>query len=102
MALRYKRLLRGSRVVAALVTLTGWAFYTQAPAADAKHQWQTLNSEVRKAFQTGNYAEGVPLAEKALEVARQRFGGRDPDTLTRLHKLALLYPAQGRFGAAEP
>ena len=57
MALRYKRLLRRYSVLAALVTLIGWAVYAQAlSAADAKHQWETLNAQAMKAYQAGDYA----------------------------------------------
>jgi tetratricopeptide (TPR) repeat protein len=103
MALRYERLLRRSCVVAVLVTLIGWGCYAQAPsAANAKHQWETLNAQVEKAYQAGDVTKGIPLAKKALELARQTFGNRDPDTLTSLNYLALLYQAQGRYGDAEP
>src|ERR1700732_2373079 len=103
MTLRYKRSHRGSRVLAALVTLMGWVFYAQAPlAADAKHQWETLNAQAMKAYQAGDYAKGVPLAEKALELARKAFGGQDLQTLESLNNLAGLYRAQRRTSEAEP
>jgi tetratricopeptide (TPR) repeat protein len=89
-------------VVVAFLSLIGWTFHAQATDADAKHQWQALNAQVTQAARAGDFTKGVPLAEKALELARQTFGTRDPDTLSSLNNLAWLYDAQGRYGEAEP
>jgi hypothetical protein len=66
MALRDKRILRQCRIIAPLVTLITWAFHAQATKANAQHQWQALNAEVMvmTTFQTGNYVDRVPMAEK--------------------------------------
>jgi CHAT domain-containing protein/tetratricopeptide (TPR) repeat protein len=64
-------------------------------------QWQTLNAQIVAASNAGDYAKGTPLAEQALELAREKLGTRDPQTLTSLNNLAFLYKAQGRHGEAE-
>lgn len=48
-----------------------------------------------------NYPKGIALAERALQLARQRFGARAQQTLTSLNTLGLLYRAQGRYGEAK-
>ena len=74
----------------------------QAPETDARQRWQQLNGSVREAYQAGDYSKGVALGEKALRLARQRFGNRDSDTLTSVNNLGFLYKAEGRYGEAEP
>jgi hypothetical protein len=65
-------------------------------------QWQSPNAQVMAAYKTGDDAKGTALAKHALELARKKFGTRDPRTLTRLDNLAALYHSQGRYGEAEP
>jgi hypothetical protein len=70
----------------------------RSPAADGPQQWQSLNAQAREAYQAGDYSKGIALAEKALGLARQTFGDRDPRTLTSLNNMAFLYQAQSRYG----
>src|SRR5260370_14362218 len=74
----------------------------QSPEADGPQQWQSLNAQEMEAYQAGDYSKGIALAEKALGLARQAFGDREPRTLSSLNNLALLYKAQGRYGEAKP
>jgi hypothetical protein len=96
MALRHERLVRRCCVVVAHVTLIGWAVSAQATTAEVKDQWETLNAQALEAYQAGDFAKETSLAEKALELARLTFGGRDPATLTSLNNLAEAYQDQGR------
>lgn len=73
-----------------------------AQRADGRHQWNELNGQTVKAYGQGQYDVGVRAAEAALTFARKAFGPRDPDTLTSMNNLALLYMGQGRYGDAEP
>ena len=68
----------------------------------AQEKWNELNGAVVEAYQAGDYAEGVRLAEEALELARASLGPTHPSTLTSLNNLAGLYQSQGRYGEAEP
>jgi tetratricopeptide (TPR) repeat protein len=79
-----------------------WPAGAQSLAADRPQQWQSLNAQAKEAYQAGDYSKGIALAEKALALARQAFGDRDPQTLISLNNLASLYKAQGRYGEAEP
>src|SRR4051794_32411438 len=87
----------------AVVTL--WAAFAGGvlgqPATPAE-QWQVLNQRVVEAYQAGQVNEAVPRAEQALELARQAFSPRHPDTLTSMNNLARVLDRQGRYGAAEP
>ncbi|MDE5454137.1 tetratricopeptide repeat protein [Bradyrhizobium sp. CSA112] len=75
---------------------------SNAQWADVSQQWQSLNAQVSKAYQAGEYSKGIAPAEKALALARGAFGDRDPRTLNSLNSAAMLYNLQGRYDKAEP
>ena len=52
-------------------------------------------------YQAGDYAKAVPLAERAVEAARRRFGERSPETAQALNDLGRLHQAQRAWPAAE-
>jgi tetratricopeptide (TPR) repeat protein len=68
----------------------------------AREKWEELNREVIKAYNQGNYKEGIKRAEAAFQYANEHFGSDHPDTLTSMNNLAALYRAQGRYEDAEP
>jgi Transposase DDE domain/Tetratricopeptide repeat len=68
----------------------------------SRAKWQSLNAQMMAVYKTGDLAKGTALAKQMLELARKKFGIRDPQTLTSLNNLAFLYNAQGRYGEAEP
>lgn len=53
--------------------------------------WKELNGQVTSLYQQGRYAEGVKVAERALQVAQKTFGFDDPNVATSLNDLAELY-----------
>ncbi|MFH1313897.1 MAG: tetratricopeptide repeat protein [Candidatus Eisenbacteria bacterium] len=65
-------------------------------------EWQALTSEVMKLYSTGDYAQGVEVAKRALEVAQQNDGPDHPNVALSLSNLAELYEAQKEYGEAEP
>ena len=85
-----------------LALLVAWAIMTTASAGDREQQWQELNAQAVEAYRAGDYATGVVVAEQAMQLARQTFGPRNPQTLGSLNNLAGLYRAQGRHAEAEP
>ena len=87
---------------AALVIMVALPAAAQSPATDAQYQLQSLDVLVEEAYRAGDYSKGIALAERALGLARQTFGDRDPKSLARLSNLVLLYQAQGRYSEAEP
>ena len=62
----------------------------------------SLLGQARQLDEAGKYAEAVPLAQRAVELAEKQFGPEHPEMATSLNELALLYHAQGRYAEAEP
>lgn len=62
----------------------------------------TLNKRLEQLYKAGQYAEAIPLAEKFLELSRQRRGENHLYTADRIAYLALLYKKVGRYAEAEP
>ena len=48
----------------------------------------TLNQQVQTLFEQGKYQEAIPLAEKAVEIAKRVHGLENPNTATSLNNLA--------------
>jgi tetratricopeptide (TPR) repeat protein len=61
-----------------------------------------LNQQVKQLIEQGNYQEAIPIAERAVEVAKGVRGLEHPDTATSLNNLATLYQDLGYFAKAEP
>src|SRR4051812_26094407 len=87
------------------IAFTVWASLVSVASgqsATPAEQWQALNQRLVEAYQAGQINEAVPLAEQALELARQAFGPRHPDTLLSMNNLAFVLDRQGRSSKAEP
>ena len=65
-------------------------------------EFKLLNQQVQTLYQQGKYQEAIPLAEKAVELAKRVYGPEQPNTATSLNNLALLYWATGEYAKAEP
>ncbi len=61
-----------------------------------------LNQQVSQLYQTGRYGEATPLAERYVDLAKDRHGEDHPIYGTAIVWLATLYQAQGRYAEAEP
>jgi hypothetical protein len=64
------------------IAFTVWASLASVASgqsATPAEQWQALNQRAAEAYQVGQVNEAVPLAEQALELARQAFGPRRPN-----------------------
>ncbi|MEO5364560.1 MAG: tetratricopeptide repeat protein, partial [Magnetococcus sp. DMHC-8] len=73
-----------------------------APPRDGAGQvWHTLNEEVDRLYQAGEYERAVVVAREALEVAKTQAGPDHPDVAASLNNLALLCRAQGQYAQAE-
>jgi hypothetical protein len=59
-------------------------------------RWQSLDARVVALYQQGWYAEAVNLAEESLKFAEESFGPDHVNVAESLHKLALIYCAQGK------
>lgn len=72
-----------------LVYLFG--FSSVAVAQDSLQEASTLNEQVAKLYQQGQYREAIPLAQRVLEIYEKVLGPEHPDTAAALNNLALFY-----------
>ena len=63
---------------------------------------KALNQRIVELFKQGKYQEAIPLAEKAVDIAKRLRGPEDPEFATSLNNLALLYEEMGDYPKAEP
>jgi tetratricopeptide (TPR) repeat protein len=63
---------------------------------------ESVNQQVQTLYKRGNYQEAIPLAEKAVEIAKRVYGPEQPNTATSLNNLAALYEVMGDYAKAEP
>ena len=61
-----------------------------------------LNQRIYQLFAEGKYQEAIPIAEKAVELAKRVRGPEDPDTAASLDNLAALYDDTGEYAKAQP
>jgi tetratricopeptide (TPR) repeat protein len=59
------------------------------------------NRKIIKLYQQGNYDAAIPLAQKAIELAKDRWNDKHPNVAISLNQLGLLYKSQGRYDKAE-
>jgi len=61
-----------------------------------------LNQRILELTKQGKYQEAIPVAEKAVDIARRLRGPEHRDTATTLNNLASLYDDLGEYAKAEP
>jgi tetratricopeptide (TPR) repeat protein len=61
-----------------------------------------LRAEVSRLHGQGKYAEALPFAQRAPELAQKRHGEEHPEYASAIAWLAAVYFAQGRYAEAEP
>ena len=84
-----------------LLALGLWILACAASQSD-DDEFNLLNQQVQTLFKQGKYQEAIPLAEKAVEIAKRVYGPEHPDTATSLNNLAVLYRDMGEYAKAEP
>src|SRR5271166_606778 len=85
----------------ALLALFLWILAGRASLADDEDP-NALNQQVTQLIAQGKYQEAVPIAERAVEVAKRLHGLEHPDMATSLNNLAELYQVMGEYAKAEP
>ena len=75
---------------------------TRSDDVQSGPEWEVLTSEVMKLCVSGDFAQGVELAKRALQVAQQNDGPDHPNVAISLSNLAELYEAQKEYAKAEP
>jgi CHAT domain-containing protein/Flp pilus assembly protein TadD len=61
-----------------------------------------LKQQVGQLIEEGKYQEAIPIAERAVEVAKRIRGPEDPETAEALNNLGLLFKRIGDYAKAEP
>ena len=84
-----------------LLALGLWIFACLASSAEDDDP-NALNQQVKQLIEEGRYPEAVPLAEKAVELAKRVYGPEHPYTATSLNNLGELRQAMGEYPKAEP
>jgi tetratricopeptide (TPR) repeat protein len=84
-----------------LLALGLWIFACSASSAEDDDP-NALNQQVKQLIEEGKYPEAVPLAEKAVELAKRVYGPEHPYTATSLNNLGELRQAMGEYPKAEP
>jgi tetratricopeptide (TPR) repeat protein len=75
----------------------------ESSEADAElAEAEQLMQQVIELYNQGQYADAIPLAERALAIREKVLGAEHPDVATSLNNLALLYRAMGNYPQAEP
>lgn len=80
-------------LVAGLPGFTGFA---------QQSRFDILNAAVIQLYREGRYAQAVPIAAEAVQVANETFSRDDPRVAVALNNLAALYMELGRYREAEP
>jgi len=61
-----------------------------------------LNRQVNQLIEQGKYQEAIPIAKRAVEVAKRARGPEQPETADALNNLGLLFQKIGDYAKAEP
>jgi tetratricopeptide (TPR) repeat protein len=75
--------------------------FANAVSAQSSAEWHELNRQIVQLRTAGKYGEAIPLAERALDLARRLRGLDHPEVAESLGVLAFLYVSQGRYSEAE-
>ena len=64
-------------------------------------RWKQLMAQVRELYSSGRYAEGIPLAQQAVQVAQATYGVEHRNSALSLGYLGLMYQHHGDYALAE-
>ena len=84
-----------------LLALGHWIFTCRASLAE-DHEPNALNQQVDHLIEQGKYQEAIPVAERAVEVAKRALGPEDPETADALNNLGFIFQKIGEYAKAEP
>jgi tetratricopeptide (TPR) repeat protein len=89
-----------TRLAVMALVLGLWLLPVQAqePPSSRLH---ALNQQVTELYEAGKFAEAIPIAQRALELAERQFGPDHPEVGTALNNLAELFRQQRRYVDAE-
>ena len=93
------RRLQKSPVV--LLALGLWILVCEASLAEDDDP-SALNQRVNQLIEQGKYQEAIPIAERAVEVAKHTLGPDHPKTADALNDLGFIFQKIGNYAKAEP
>ena len=93
------RRLQKSSVV--LLALGFWILVGEAPLAEGDDP-SALNQRVNQLIEQGKYQEAIPIAERAVELAKHTLGPDHPKTADALNDLGFIFQEIGNYAKAEP
>ena len=84
-----------------LLALGLWILVCPATLAEDDDP-KALNQQVNELIEQGKYQEAIPIAQRALEVAKRTRGSEQPESAAALNNLGLLFETMGEYAKAEP
>jgi tetratricopeptide (TPR) repeat protein len=82
-----------------LLAFSLWILACPASQSD-EDEFNLLNQQVQTLFKQGRYQEAIPLAEKAVELARRVRDAEHSGTVASLNNLASLYSPIAQYNTA--
>ena len=79
-----------------LLALGIWILVCQASLAEDDDP-KALNQQVNQLLEQGKYQDAIPIAERAVEVAKRVRGPEDPETADALNNLGVLFQKIGDY-----
>jgi tetratricopeptide (TPR) repeat protein len=76
-----------------------WIFAFTATFADGA-DLNALNQQVYQLIAQGKYQEAIPIAERAVELAKQAYGPERMGMAQSLNNLAMVYQDMGEYAKA--
>jgi tetratricopeptide (TPR) repeat protein/CHAT domain-containing protein len=88
-------------VIFAVLTLakTNWPSEARAQGAD---ELASLHTKVSQLYSQGKYAEAIPIAERYVSLAREKYGDNHTSYGAAISWLAYVYQAHDHYAEAEP
>ena len=84
-----------------LLALCLWILACRASLAKGDDP-NTLNQQVHQLITQQRYQEALPIAQRAVEVARRARGPEQPETVIALYNLGVIFDELGDYARAEP
>src|SRR5262245_59322152 len=96
------RLLRCRAALAALLATLVLGTATVGARAQGTDDLAALRAQAHQLRDQGNSADALPIAERYVASARQKYGEEHTEFATAIDALASVYNALGRYAEAEP
>src|SRR5262245_18413409 len=84
-----------------LALLSAFLFCLAVATSAVADDLSQINEAIAQLYQAGRHSEGVPRAEKSLELTRDRKGEEHLDSASAMRWLAAGYSETGDYAAAD-